>query len=259
MDDLLDTWLETSEEIDDRKTLWRATEIVGKRSDVLGELVKRTRSHYVSDDEIATYLDILDYPEAADLVRENYPIGPTGRSGDVGEILCAEMIEEWCDFEVPIRKLRYKDHREQAMRGEDVIGFRQDDAGRLHLLKAEAKSAQSLSTETVCEARKGLDANSGRPTSHAMTYVARRLLVQGGEAEALGKTILLESVRSAVPNARITHCFFALTGSASGEMIDQDFQNAEGGRDQFIVHIRIPKHAEFIKEVFTEVASLALD
>ena len=259
MEDVLDTWLEASEEIDERKTLWRATEGAAKREVVLGELAMRTRSHYVSDDEIATFLDVLGYPEAAQLIRENYPLGPTGRSADVGEILCAELIEEWCSFDVPIRKLRYKDHREQAMRGEDVIGIRQDDAGRLHLLKAEAKSAQSLSTGTVTEARKGLDANSGRPTSHAMAYVARRLLEQGGDAEKLGKAILIEAVRSAVPTARISHCFFALTGTAAGEMIDQDFKNAEVGRDHFIVHVRIPEHAKFIEELYNEVLNLALD
>lgn len=259
MDDLFDTWFDATEEKDDRKTLWRATETADQRAEILPELCARTRSHYVTDQDIATFLDALDYPEAAEIVRENYPEGSTGRSGDLGEILCTEVIEEWCAFDVPIRKLRYKDHREQAMRGEDVIGFRHDENGQLCLLKGEAKSAQSLSTDTVNAAREGLNANSGRPTGHAMTYVARRLLDQGGDNEALGKEILQESARRAVPKTRVTHCMFTVTGNAAAKMIDDDFENAEVGRDQFIIHIRIPDHGEFVKEVYDEVVNLALD
>ena len=259
MVDLLDTWLEKTEQIEGRKTLWRTTETVGQRDAISDELTIRTRGHYVSDIEIATFLEALDYPEAAEVIRENYPTGAIGRSGDLGEILCTEVIEEWCSFEVPIRKLRYKDHREQAMRGEDVIGVRQDDAGNLSLLKAEAKSAQSLATQTVVEARLGLDANSGRPTSHAMAYVARRLLDQGGDVEELGKTILRESVRNAVPKTRITHLFFAMTGSAALAMIDDDFEQAEPDRDQFVFHLRIPAHAKFVEDVYNKVNDCALD
>lgn len=259
MDYMLDTWLEATEETDNRKTLWRATEVVGQRSEVLDELTLRTRAHYVSDIEIATFLESLDYHEAAEVVRENYPEGATGRSGDLGEILCTEVIEEWCGFNVPIRKLRYKDHREQAMRGEDVIGVRQEDTGDLSLLKAEAKSAQALATQTVLEARQGLDANSGRPSGHAMMYVARRLLEQGGAPAELGKKIMRESVRKAVPKTRISHLFFAMTGSAAGDMIDNDFEQAETDRDQILVHLRIPKHADFVEEVYNEVNKRALD
>lgn len=258
MDNMFDTWLDATEKTDGRKVLWRATEAANKRKEILGELMNRTRSHYVSDTDIATFLDVLNYHEAAEVVRENYPAGATGRSGDLGEILCAEMIEEWCSFNVPIRKLRYKDHRDQAMRGEDVIGIRHDDQGRLCLLKAEAKSAQSLSTATVNEARTGLEASSGRPTSHAMAYVARRLIDQGGDYEALGKEILQESVRRAVPKTRVTHCLFTITGNAAVEMIDDDFAGADGGRDQYIVHIRIPPHGEFVGEVYEGVINLAL-
>src|SRR6056297_63626 len=206
MNDFFDTWLITAEETDQRKTLWRATEADTQRQNAVSELVSRTRSHYVKDDEIATFLETLGYDGTAEIIRTNYPEGPTCRSGDLGEILCAEVIEEWCDFEVPIRKLRYKDHRDQAMRGEDVIGVGESEEGQLRLLKAEAKSAKSLSADTVQSARAGLEANLGRPTPHSLIYLARRLLEMGGTKEELGKRILAETVRQAVPKGRVTHC-----------------------------------------------------
>ena len=259
MNDFFDTWLTTSEETDQRKTLWRATEADTQRQNAVSELVSRTRSHYVKDDEIATFLDTLGYDGAAEVIRTNYPEGPTCRSGDLGEILCAEVIEEWCDFEVPIRKLRYKDHRDQAMRGEDVIGVGESEDGQLRLLKAEAKSAQSLSADTVQSARAGLEANLGRPTPHSLIYLARRLLEMGGTKEELGKRILAETVRQAVPKGRITHCLFTITGNPAVEMLDDDFADADGTRDQYIIHVQIPDHANFVEQIFNGVNNLALD
>ena len=173
--------------------------------------------------------------------------------------MCAEVIEEWCDFEVPIRKLRYKDHRDQAMRGEDVIGVGNAAGGQLRLLKAEAKSAQALSTGTVQSAREGLEANSGRPTAHSLIYLARRLIDMGGAKAELGKKILIEAVSNAVPKNQITHCLFAITGNPAVEMLDDDFANADGTRKQFIIHIQIPDHAQFVEKVFEGVNNLALD
>ena len=62
MDDLFDTWFDATEEKDDRKILWRATEAADQRAEILPELCARTRSHYVTDQDIATFLDALDYP-----------------------------------------------------------------------------------------------------------------------------------------------------------------------------------------------------
>ncbi|MEE9454684.1 MAG: Hachiman antiphage defense system protein HamA [Paracoccaceae bacterium] len=259
MDDLFDTWFDTSEETNGRKTFWRATENEGQRELLLDEIATRTRSHYASDMEVATFLEVLGYDDAAEVMRTNYPEGATGKSADLGEILCAEIVEEWCEFKVPIRKLRYKDHRDQAMRGEDVIGIRHDAQGRLCLLKGEAKSARSLSSGTVEEARDGLNKNLGRPTAHSMMYLARRLIEQRGASEELGKEILAEAAQKAVPQTRITHCFFAITGNKAGDMLDEDYVNAGSERDQYIIHIRIPEHGAFVAEVYEKVIDIALD
>lgn len=260
MDDLFDTWCEADEETSGRKTLWRAKEKEGAREEVLEEIARRTRSHYVSDLEIAHFLEASGYHHAAKAVKEQYPDKPTGRSADLGEILGTEIIEEWCKHKVPIRKLRDKDHREQAMRGEDVIGIKIDDQNRLCLLKAEAKSARSLAEATVIKARNALDHNYGRPTAHAMMFVARRLLKSdSAEDQEIGKRLLQESVQSAVPKSRLSHCLFAFTGNKAGEMLDNDFENAEEGRDQFIIQLRVRDHGDFVRTVFEKVSDIAVD
>jgi len=260
MKDMFDAWCDTSEERAGRKTLWRATEAQGKREVVLQEIAERTMSHYVSDTEIALFLEALGYDGAAEVIRTQYPLKPTGRSADLGEILNTEIIEEWCGHTVPIRKLRDKDHREQAMRGEDVVGVKIDKNDRLCLLKSEAKSARSLSTGTVEEAREALEANSGRPTSHTLIFIARRLLERGDEIEKpLGARILKESIAKEVPKTRLSHCLFVFTGNKAGDMLDDDFANADATRDQYIIQLRIKDHAAFVESVYDEVINLEID
>ena len=64
------------------------------------------------------------------------------RSGDLGEIYATEWIDAHSGgYRAPIKRLRWKDHRNMAMRGDDVIGILQDaQTQRLHFLKTEAKS-----------------------------------------------------------------------------------------------------------------------
>ena len=49
------------------------------------------------------------------------------RSGDLGEIYATEWIDSSeRRLRAPIKRLRWKDHRNMAMRGDDVIGILQD-------------------------------------------------------------------------------------------------------------------------------------
>ena len=51
------------------------------------------------------------------------------RSGDLGEIYATEWIDAHSGgYRAPIKRLRWKDHRNMAMRGDDVIGILQDAA-----------------------------------------------------------------------------------------------------------------------------------
>ena len=91
------------------------------------------------------------------------------RSGDLDEILAAEYIAERTPFTVPIKRLCWKDNRNIAMRGEDVIGIERQPGSRTLRLKTEAKSRASLTAATVAEARAALDKDNGltfRPALH---------------------------------------------------------------------------------------------
>src|SRR5262249_29587846 len=129
-------------------------------------------------ERIADDIARLGYGGAAEILLAQLPQTARGRSGDLGEILATELVEEEIGLRVPVRRLRYKDGRNMAMRGDDFIGagYRAGDDGELWLLKGEAKSNRLLGRATVTTARKVLNRDSGRCTPDSLLFVANRLL-----------------------------------------------------------------------------------
>jgi hypothetical protein len=83
-------------------------------------------------------------------LREKLPQTPKIRSGDLGEILATQYIDERTAYKAPIKRLRWKDHREMPLRGDDVIGIALPDGNApIRFLKSEVKSRKSLSTKVV--------------------------------------------------------------------------------------------------------------
>ena len=233
------------------KVQWRFVEHETGRAFALGELPGRVLDHYVSDDEIAKFLEALEHPQAADCVRTLLPESAIGRSGDLGEILAAEFVVEKIGYEVPVRRLRGKDHRQMAMRGEDVIGVSYDDEGRLKLLKGEAKSARNLSGATVDGARAKLEEIHGRPSPHSLIFVARQLVLsENQERKKMGKDILTEATARSIPKRRLAHLLFTLSGNPATLMLQTDFEAADGTREQHSANVRISDHGEFVEAVY---------
>ncbi|MCV5197406.1 DUF1837 domain-containing protein, partial [Escherichia coli] len=85
------------------------------------------------------------------------------RSGDLGEIFATEWINARSNgYKTPIKRLRWKDHRNMSMRGEDVIGIYIDQSSQqLFFLKTEAKSRAKMTGEVVSEARDNLNKEQG--------------------------------------------------------------------------------------------------
>ena len=90
---------------------------------LISELVDLLPNYYISPESIADILSRLGKNAAAQKLRDKIPDVKNIRSGDVGEVITTDYIEECTDFIVPIRKLRWRDHRNMAMRGDDVIGI----------------------------------------------------------------------------------------------------------------------------------------
>ncbi len=256
MSSLYKTWCHCKTTKAKKKTLWHLSEREGGREAIFEELTDRILDHYIAHEEIARLLAELECSQVAELIRTLLPQKRNIKSGELGEILAAEFIEEQLDFKVPVKKLRYKDHRDMPMRGVDVIAVAYDKKNQIKLLKGEAKSARNLTNVTVKKARKALETDYGRPSAHSLIFIARRLIEsQDSNMKEMGIDLIKEGTTRTTPNSRLTHLMFTLSGNPATKTIREDLDAADDGRTQHSVNLRIKDHKEFVFTVFEEVSS----
>jgi hypothetical protein len=258
---LYDRWCDAAKEQDKRKHYWTYIERDSGRDEISSDLAETIRSHYDRLERIAEDVERLGYKVAAKILSAAMPQTPKGRSGDLGEILATELVEEEIGLRVPVRRLRYKDGRNMAMRGDDFIGAGYDSAGeKLWLLKGEAKSNKVLGKTTVSSARKVLDRDSGRCTPGSLLFVANRLLESDDpDDNALGRSLRDEVGLKSLRADRIDHMLFTVSGNGPHASLQEDLDAAETNRDHYVVNIHVEDHQDFIASMYEEAEDLGDD
>lgn len=213
-------------------------------------------SHYAAEEQISRALSRLGKQAAAALIQSRLPTTKAVRSGDLGEIYATEWIEAHSGYRAPIKRLRWKDHRNMAMRGEDVIGFRQDQqAQRLLFLKTEAKSRVTLTAGVVAEARTVLDKDGGLPSAHALSFISARLLELGNPtlADAIDDALLRHGI---LPQS-VHHLMFTFSGNVPNALLTTSLQGYTGTIGQWAVGLLVDGHAAFVGAVYDQVIANA--
>jgi hypothetical protein len=210
-------------------------------------------AHYAAEERIAHALLRLGKPGAAQLISDLLPQTPQIRSGDLCEIYATEWIDAHSGYRAPIKRLRWKDHRNMAMRGDDVIGMTIDPATqRLRFLKTEAKSRIALRARTLQEARAGLDKDGGSPSSHALSFISARLMELGNDAplvDAIDEALY----RHGIPPESVKHLLFTFSGNSPQALLTQALQSYPGPIGQWGVGLHVDGHAAFIGAVYVQV------
>jgi hypothetical protein len=254
-------WCNATKSEHKRKNYWTYVEKQGGRDKVRDNIAETIRSHYDRLERIAEDVERLGYEVAAAILREAMPQTPKGRSGDLGEILATELVEEEIGLRVPVRRLRYKDGRNMAMRGDDFIGAGYDAAEeKLWLLKGEAKSNKALGKATVTSARKVLNRDSGRCTPDSLLFVANRLLESTDpDDNALGRSLRDEVGLKSLPADRIDHMLFTVSGNGPHASLKEDLNATGTNRDHYVVNVHIEDHQDFIAAMYKEAEDLGND
>ena len=258
---LYEKWCKSSKVEDKRKFYWTYVEKPGGRDEICDDLSETIRSHYDRLERIAEDVSRLGYEVAGEILRAAMPQTKKGRSGDLGEILATELVEEEIGLRVPVRRLRYKDGRNMAMRGDDFIGAGYDDKGeKLWLLKGEAKSNKVLSKATVISARNVLNRDNGRCTPDSLLFVANRLLESSDPNDNdLGRSLRDEVGVKSLQNDRIDHMLFTISGNGPHSSLKEDLDAAGTNRDQYVVNIYVEDHQDFIAAMYQEAEDLGND
>ena len=207
--------------------------------------------HYAAPDRVADILRRLGKPAVADYVQAKLPQGAKSRSGDLGEILATSYVTEFTGYGIGLYKLRWSDHREMAMRGDDILGIRLDPTVRVRFLKGEVKSRATLGKKTVDEARTALSSSNGRPTPHALAFVADRLF-ETGEI-ALAEIIDEYQLKSRIEVNQLSHLMFMFTGNNPNPLLTANLTAYSGRIPQVAVGLRVSTHQAFIKQIFEKV------
>ena len=210
-------------------------------------------AHYAAEERIAAALARLGKVAAAQMITNLLPQTPQIRSGDLGEIYATEWIDAHSGYRAPIKRLRWKDHRNMAMRGDDVIGMLLDTATqRLRFLKTEAKSRIDLRAQTLEEARTGLDKDGGLPSSHALSFISARLMELGTDAplvDAIDEALY----RHGIPPESVKHLLFTFSGNSPQALLTQALQAYPGSFEQLGVGLHVDGHAAFVGAVYDRV------
>jgi hypothetical protein len=213
--------------------------------------------HYASAEHVARAFARLGKPGAASLIQGKLPTTKAIRSGDLGEIYATEWIDAHSGgYRAPIKRLRWKDHRNMAMRGEDVIGILQDaQTQQLYFLKTEAKSRATLTTRVLTEARASLNKDGGLPSAHALSFISARLLELGNEplADAIDDALL----KHGIPLQNVRHLLFTFSGNAPDALLTASLGAYPGPVNQWGVGLRVEGHTAFISAVYDQVIANA--
>jgi hypothetical protein len=212
--------------------------------------------HYASEEHLVHALTRLGKPATAALIAGKLPTTKAIRSGDLGEIYATEWIDAHSGgFRALIKRLRWKDHRNMAMRGDDVIGIWQDpNTHRLRFLKTEAKSRVQLTAKVLAEARLGLDKDGGLPSAHALSFISERLFeMHNPLADAIDDALLVHGI----PAQRVQHLLFTFSGNSPEALLTAALHAYPGSISQWAVGLRIAGHAAFVGAVYEQVIANA--
>ena len=247
-------WCNETEEAVSTHKLHRLLAEQVKLAQVVDTLAEAVPDFYADPVRVAQLLRKLGKNAAAKFVEEKLPTQATIRSGDLGEILCTAYVHEVTPFNLGIKRLRWKDHRNMSMRGEDVLAFRLSGKNAsLKILKAEVKSAAKMSSTIIGKARKALSANSGLPSPHAISFVADRLNESGDIA--LGDALDKAQLKDGIKPSQVSHMLFTFSGNDPSKPLKANLQTYAGLIPQHYVALCVTTHQAFIKEVFEAVSA----
>ena len=253
MSGIFNNWCKTQAHSVAGHRLQMLTEDAGKRAAVLPALDSAIKAHYDEPTRLAQRIQQWGFAAAARAFNQRLPLINKAQSGHMGEILLTEAVAELVPpFVVPIKRLRWLDGRNMALRGEDLIGVTQH-SGSVRFLKAESKSRIALSASVVGEARTALNHHDGRPSVHSMLFVADRLYELG--QEALARIFDEYAHRRDLSGAQLVHLTFGLSANDSAQLFTNDLQNCGNEIEQQAIGLVIQDHADFIKGVYDRLSN----
>jgi len=215
----------------------------GARDQVLDTIVEAATDHVIG---LKVIESLGGFAKAMHVLKNRIPHAKIARSGMLGEILATEFLILETEFTAPIRRLRHRDTRDLAMRGDDVIGI-QVKGARIRVMKVEAKSRAKLAKAAVDEARDGLAKHMGRPNPETLAFIECTLRLTGRDDEAEPFATLQRKTMRA---RDVCHLLFTLSGNNPTKFLETSSSLVSRGIELRLCGCYVQQHAAFIKQIF---------
>jgi hypothetical protein len=169
------------------------------------------------------------------------------RSGELGEVLATEYIAGEKAYPVFVRRLRYKDGQDLAMRGDDFLAFRKGKAGAVEVLKVESKARRALTRTVAKAALMGLNKYEGRPTPQSVAFVVMRLFEEDRDADAqLVKTALEQRLDI----KQVEHFAFTASSNDPKTVLLAAHDDVPSTARREVVGLRLEEYHDFLAAVY---------
>jgi hypothetical protein len=251
VDGIFDPWCTPFQNRKGRKSICILRERLAHRAKAIQAIARVIPEHYYPPGLLEQRLKKLGYEKTAASIKGHLPQTKRARSGDLGEVLATEFVNRKLEFKVPVFRLRWKDGRDMALRGDDVVAIRIDELHRLHFLKGEVKSRQIISSSTISDAAAQLRRHRGRPSPFVLNFIANRLY-EGNETD-LYERLEQHLTGRAIPMQRLTHFIFTLSGNDSETLLSGYLQSYSGSIEQLVVGLVVTNHGALVDATFQEV------
>ncbi|MFF2396336.1 Hachiman antiphage defense system protein HamA [Nocardia sp. NPDC058114] len=185
-------------------------------------------------------------------MEDKLPSTPNTRSGDLGEVIGSHYAARDLGYRM-IAKLRWKDHRQMPMRGDDIVGVRVPQSGSVEFLKGEVKSRTLLDRRTVAEADKALQSDNGRPSAHALGFFADRL-DEKGEVD-LADRIYAAQLSTRIDQHQVLQLLFTFTSNDPRKILRESTTTYEGPITRHAVGLQVPDVQAFVAAVYAKVVA----
>ena len=126
------------------------------RNKILPHLKHAIHDHHIHPKRI-DLIKKLGFVNSAEYICNLLPTNDSTRKGNLGEVIACEHLCQRYGFSLPIFKLRYMDHPEMPMRGEDIIALEFNGQGNIQkICIGEAKTISTYRSRTVTSAHSRL-------------------------------------------------------------------------------------------------------
>ena len=231
---------------------------IDKLATGIGETAAVVPGHYAAEEQVSRALARLGKPAAAALIEGKLPTTKGIRSGDLGEIYATEWIDAHCNgYLAPIKRLRWKDHRNMAMRGDDVIAINVDpESQRLRFLKTEAKSPRQVDRPSACR-RPNRAGQGWRPSIGTCARIYFGPARSNSTICRLLMPLMMRCSNTGIPIQNVRHLLFTFSDNDPSTLLTASLEAYQGTIPQLGVGFRVDGHATFVGAVYERVIANA--